>query len=295
MMIIGYFGDGPWSHLSLTKILSRTDVKVAFVCARFDNPDLELKRLADINGIPFFVSPDVNEASFVEKIIEVKCDLLISMSFNQIFKSEILNVPRLGVINCHAGMLPFYRGRNVLNWALINDESSFGITVHYVDEGIDTGDIIRQEDFPITDEDDYASLLAKAYQGCAQVLNKSLSDIVEGSVSVTKQTDIHPLGFYCCVRKNGDEIVNWNQSSRSIFNFVRALSSPGPNARSSCGSKELVIHKALFVPDAPVYVGIPGTILARDERRIAVKTLDSFIYIVDWEVEGKLNVGDRLQ
>jgi methionyl-tRNA formyltransferase len=64
------------------------------------------------------------------------------MSFNQIFKSEIINLPRLKTINCHAGKLPFYRSRNILNWVLINDEKEFGITVHYVDEGIDTGDII---------------------------------------------------------------------------------------------------------------------------------------------------------
>ena len=62
------------------------------------------------------------------------------------------NMPPLKTINCHAGKLPFYRGRNILNWVLINDEREFGITVHYVDEGIDTGDIILQRVFPITDK-----------------------------------------------------------------------------------------------------------------------------------------------
>ena len=73
------------------------------------------------------------------------------MSFNQIFRKDIINLTPIGIINCHAGKLPFYRGRNILNWVLINDEKEFGITVHFVDEGIDTGDIILQKTFPITD------------------------------------------------------------------------------------------------------------------------------------------------
>ena len=77
------------------------------------------------------------------------------MSFDQIFKEEIINIPPLKIINCHAGKLPFYRGRNILNWALINDEKEFGITVHYVDFGIDTGDSILQKNYEITDDDDY--------------------------------------------------------------------------------------------------------------------------------------------
>ena len=68
-------------------------------------------------------------------------------------------MPKYGAINCHAGKLPDYRGRNILNWALINDEKEFGITVHFIDEGIDTGDIILQESFEIKDSDNYKSLL----------------------------------------------------------------------------------------------------------------------------------------
>ena len=68
-------------------------------------------------------------------------------------------MPALGTINCHAGKLPFYRGRNVLNWAIINGESEFGITVHFIDDGIDTGDIIKQKTYPISLNDDYKSIL----------------------------------------------------------------------------------------------------------------------------------------
>ena len=81
-----------------------------------------------------------------------------------------MSLPKLKTINCHAGKLPFYRGRDILNWVLINDEKEFGITVHYMDEGIDTGDIILQRTFPITDEDSYKTLLERSYDECANIL-----------------------------------------------------------------------------------------------------------------------------
>ena len=96
------------------------------------------------------------------------------MSFNQIFKNNLINLPPLKIINCHAGKLPFYRGRNVLNWVLINDENEFGITVHFIDEGIDTGDIILQKTFKIDDTDDYQTLLSRAYKECGSILYDSI-------------------------------------------------------------------------------------------------------------------------
>jgi methionyl-tRNA formyltransferase len=93
-------------------------------------------------NIDYLKYENINSKNFIERIKTYFCDLFVSMSFNQIFKDEIINLTPLRIINCHAGKLPFYRGRNILNWVLINDEKEFGITVHYVDEGIDTGDFI---------------------------------------------------------------------------------------------------------------------------------------------------------
>ena len=153
-------------------------------------------------------------------------------------------------INCHAGKLPFYRGRNILNWALINDEKEFGITVHYLDEGIDTGDIILQDVYPITDEDDYGTLLTRAYDGCADVLYRAIKMIQNDEVKPIKQNDIDPIGIYCGMRQPGDEISNWSQSSREIFNFIRALSSPGPQATSWINGRLIQINKAKMISGA---------------------------------------------
>ena len=244
-MIIGYFADGPWSHRALEKLLGMAAIKIAFVCARYDRQDAILKQKASQSGIPFLVHPDVNSVDFVAQIEPHTCDLFVSMSFNQKFRKNIIQTPPLGTINCHAGKLPFYRGRNILNWALINDEKEFGITVHHVDEGIDTGDIILQRCFPITDKDDYGTLLERAYQGCADLLVQAIEDIREGVAKRIAQNSIHPLGSFCSARGPGDERLNWNQSSRQIFNFVRAICPPGPAARCYLGEDEIKINKVL--------------------------------------------------
>ena len=293
-MIIGYFADGQWAHRALEKLFANPAVQIAFICARYDAPDQALKRAAEQKVIPFLVHPNINGIEFLESIKGFGCDLFVSMSFNQIFRRSMIETPALGTINCHAGKLPFYRGRNVLNWALINDEREFGITVHYVDEGIDTGDVIRQQCFKITDADDYSSLLERAYIGCADLLDQAIRDILSGSAHRRPQADIHPLGFYCSARGPGDERLNWNQPSRKVFNFVRAICPPGPAARCFRGDDEIRINRVEYLQNAPSYLGVPGAVLAKDDAGYLIKTSDSYVRVVGWETKIKLKVGDRL-
>ena len=104
---------------------------------------------------------------------------------------------------------------------------------------------------------------------------------------------MHPLGFYCTQRKIGDEILNWNQSSREIFNFVRAICSPGPKARAFIGEKEMKINKVEYIKNAPIYKSTIGAIINKDNDNFLVKTQDSFIKVIEYEYDGKLKVGDK--
>ncbi len=290
---IGYFADGEWSHRAFKKIISDENIEIAFICVRFDTKDKTLLGFSQQYEIDYLKHKNINSIEFLKKIKEYNCDLFVSMSFNQIFRQEILNIPPLGIINCHAGKLPFYRGRNILNWALINDEKEFGITVHYVDLGVDTGDIILQRNFPINDNDDYNTLLNVAFDECANILYDSLLLFLKGEVKRIEQESIHPLGMYCGRRQEGDEIINWNQNSREIFNFIRAISSPGPQARTFVEGKEIKINKARFFANTPIYKGIEGQVLVKTKEGYLVKTLDSFVEIL--EVSDKLKVGSRLR
>jgi methionyl-tRNA formyltransferase len=292
---IGYFADGPWSHNTLSNLLLDKTLQIIFICARNDTKDPVLKGMALENGLDFITHPKINSEEFLNRMKDYRCDLFVSMSFNQIFHNEIINLPPLKTINCHAGKLPFYRGRNILNWALINDESEFGITVHYVDEGIDTGDIVVQRCYRITDEDDYSTLLERAYKACSTNLYEAIKDIQKGSVTRIVQKSIHPMGFYCTARKKGDEQLEWNQLSRDIFNFVRAICQPGPEARTFLGDKEMNINKVQYLPDAPIYKGVPGIIVGIESDAFYVKTADSYIKVTQWSGCSKPRIGERLK
>ncbi len=292
---IGYFADGPWSHNALEKILNDEGLEVMFIVPRTDTKDETLRNYAYQFLIDYLHPVNINSEDFINRAKAYNCDLFVSMSFNQIFKTEVINVPKLKTINCHAGKLPFYRGRNILNWALINDEKNFGITVHYIDEGIDTGDIILQREFPISDHDNYGSLLQIAYTECANILYDAIKLIQNDQVKVIKQDTIHPVGSYCGKRGVNDEILNWHQNSRDIFNFIRAISFPGPKATTSLNEGQIKINASKLISDAISYKGKPGQILVKTANGYLVKTLDSFIEILEIESDVKLKVGEVLK
>lgn len=292
---IGYFADGPWSHEGFKLLIQDISLDIVFIVPRTDTQDTTLKDLAHQHRIDYLTPVLINSDSFFEQAQAYNCDLFVSMSFNQIFRDRITNLPPLKTINCHAGSLPFYRGRNILNWVLINDDSEFGITVHYIDKGIDTGDIILQRTYPISDEDTYASLLELAYTECANILYDAIKLIQAGKQVLIKQTDIHPVGFYCGVRGPGDEVLEWNQTSRELFNFIRAICKPGPMATTSKNGIPVLINQARLVPDAPVYKSTIGQLVGKTTNGFLVKTADTVIEIYEIETEAILRVGDKLK
>jgi methionyl-tRNA formyltransferase len=278
-MKIGYFADGVWAHKALDKILTSSQIEVAFIVARFDRGDPILRLYAERLHIPYLLHENVNKGDFMQIVRGFAPDLNVSMSFNQILGKEIRELAPLGFINCHAGALPFYRGRNILNWALINGETQFGVTVHHVDEGIDTGDIILQRFAPIGPDDTYSILLEKAVTLCAEVLFDSLHLLAEGKAPRIVQSSIHPVGFYCSRRGPGDELLDWFWSSQRIHNFIRGISPPGPGARTFLGTRELALLAADLNPQAPAYIDKVGAVVGRTEKGCLVKTGDTTITV----------------
>lgn len=291
---IGYFADGPWSHSAFERIIQDETIEIKFIVPRTDSSDQNLLIYSEKYKIPFHKGIKVNSDKFYELADSYNCDLFVSMSFNQIFRKRIINLPKLKTINCHAGKLPFYRGRNILNWAIINDEEEFGITVHYVDEGIDTGDIILQRIFPISEDDTYKTLLETAYQECANILYDAVKLIQKGAFTALKQKEIHPVGFYCGVRGPGDEVINWNSNSRVIYNFIRAICYPGPKALTFKDGNEIKINRAKMIDMAPKYINTPGQVIGKTNDGFLVKTGDTFIEISEVDSEINIRVGDKL-
>jgi methionyl-tRNA formyltransferase len=298
IMKIGYFADGAWSHDALARIVADERFEVTFIVPRFDTRDPVLRDWALRLNVPFLPVEQVNAAESVAMLKAFNADLFVSMSFNQILRRPILDAAPLGFINCHAGALPFYRGRNILNWALINDEREFGITVHQVDEGIDTGDILLQKLLPISDDDDYATLLDKAIPACGDALHEALTLIASGRAVPRRQADIHPVGTYCGRRRDGDEWIDWTWPTRRLFNFIRGITRPGPCAQAYLDDCRLSIVAARMIPAAPSYIATPGEIVGITADGAVVKTLDATLLITRCETPdgkpAKLRIGMRL-
>lgn len=296
-MKIGYFADGPWSHLALEQLHQDQRFEIGFIVPRFDTRDPVLREWATKLGVEFLLLEDVNAPESIETLRRQEVDVFVSMSYNQIFKTDAIALPPRGIINCHAGELPFYRGRNILNWALINDERHFGVTVHYItDSAIDTGDIILQKQLPITDQDTYATLLDRAIEACAAALVEALDQVRSGRVVAHPQQSVHPVGMYCGRRREGDEWIDWHWTSRRIFNFIRAISPPGPGACTVLDGTEVRVLRAEMIEFAPNYIGTPGEVVGLSSKGVVVKTGDSTVLITESRVASgqRLRMGARM-
>ncbi len=281
-MKIGFFGDGPWAERALLPLAQDPRYTIVFVAVRASRPDPNLTEMAKRRGIPLLRPVSVNSDENLAEIGRFGADLHVSMSYDQILRAPILKLPQRGTLNCHAGALPFYRGRNPLTWAIINGEQEFGVTVHWVDLGIDTGDIVRQVKTPIKASDTYATLLASAEELCASTLVQAISDVYEGTDQRIAQSTIDPVGMYCCRRREGDEEIDWTSSTVSIERFVRALVPPGPGARTLWKDAPYAILAAEKIDGARPYAGAAGEVIGRDSDGILVKSGDTFVRLTRW-------------
>lgn len=286
---IGFFADGIWGLNALKKLHKDKDFQICFFTPRFNRQDKALLRLAKSYEIPIIISENVNSRTFLRQIHHFHCDLLVSMSFNQIFKKDLLDA--YTIINCHASKLPFYRGKNPLNWALINGEKDFGITVHFVDSGIDTGDIILQKSFTIKQKDDYSTLLTIAHTECANLLFKACKLFVKGKVKRISQESIDKIGSYNRPRKQGDEIIDFSKGTKELFHFIRALNAPDLGTLCFLGKSPLYLYESKIVSMVFDERLPNGFILAVCKKGFLLKCKDGVLKITKYRFKGILKAG----
>jgi methionyl-tRNA formyltransferase len=281
-MRILFFGDGPWASLSLERLLEEK-YNVLGVVLRAGLINSDLARFAIENNLPVYDPEKVNAREFIDVVKHLSPDLNLSVSYDQIIGKRLREIPSYGFINFHAGKLPYYRGRSIINWAIINGEKEIGITGHFIDEGIDTGDIIVQEVVPIAWDDTYETVLNNVIHLLPGVVSRTVELIHSGQVQPVVQRDLE--GSYFSARKVGDEWIDWNDDSRNIYNKVRGITRPGPGAMTLLGNMEIVIWRAYYDPEWPLYLGKPGDVIGRrGTDGVIVKTGDSILLIQEVQV-----------
>jgi methionyl-tRNA formyltransferase len=225
-------------------VLLKHKVEVALVLTHPDSPAEKIwfdsvNELAAAHGLPTITPDDPNAANTVERIRALRPDFLFSFYYRHMLKTALLAIPGLGALNMHGSLLPKYRGRVPVNWAVINGESETGATLHYMTAKPDAGDIVDQQAVPILPDDTAADVLHKVTAAAARVLDRSLPALIAGTAP--RKPQALTQGSYCGGRKPEDGRIDWRLPAARIHNLVRGVAPPYPGAFTAIAGKTLRI------------------------------------------------------
>ncbi len=279
---IAFFGGGDWAGEGLRRLIADGNHVTSVIPAVTRSE--ELRRVAAGAGLPVIEHAVISREDFLPRCGGEIPDLVVSVDYDRILRRSLLEVPRLGAINAHPGMLPRYRGVSVVTWALQNGEPEIGVTVHYLDEHIDAGDIILQRRIPVGPDDSNGEVI----QRISGVLPGLLSDAVRlvrvGHAPRIRQD--HARATYFAARRESDDWIDWTAPSTAIHNLIRALSAPNPGARTVLDGHPVTIWRASLRPGAPIYPGTPGQVVGRGADGVTVKTGDRTIVVEQAQPDG---------
>ncbi len=202
--------------------------------------------LAERLGLPVSMVDDPNDPGFVQELAGLDADFLFSFYYRRMLGSALLALPRRGALNLHGSLLPQYRGRVPVNWAVLRGENRTGATLHYMVDKPDAGDIVDSQAVPILPNDTAAEVFGKVTVAAEMVLARSLAGLLDGSAPRRPQ-DLSQ-GSYFGGRKPEDGRIDWRQDAQSIHNLVRAVAPPFPGAFCDLGGGRLRVLSTLAAP-----------------------------------------------
>jgi methionyl-tRNA formyltransferase len=275
---IGLPISGKLGYQMLMEIASKYET----VCVLTDSNSMDIISYCRDKNIPVFTG---NPRKNKEKLLHFlnkhpRPDLFFSINYLFILEREIFEFPRKGSLNIHGSLLPKYRGRTPHVWAVINGEKETGITVHKIDEGVDTGDILLQKKIPVGDEDTGNDILMKFMNEYPSLIMESIELIGQNKAVFRKQDD--DKATYFGKRTPDDGLINWDWSKERIRNWVRAQARPYPGAFTFVDGTKIIIHKIEFSGKGFHYEMPNGLIL--DEKEFIIKTVNGAVKIVDFEI-----------
>lgn len=263
-----------------------TGADVACLFTHDDDPGEEIwfrrpVELAREYGIPVYTPESVNDEKWIALIRDTRPDVVFSFYYRKIIPKAILDIPRIGAFNLHGSLLPQYRGRCPVNWVLIAGEERTGVTLHFMVEKPDAGDIVAQKEVPIAFEDDVFSVYMKLVGAARELMQDVLPDLQAGTFTRIVQTG--PSSYFGG-RKPEDGLIDWTKDSLSIYNLTRAVTHPYPGAFTYLDGKKLLIWKAHPENISPRDVP-PGTVISEDP--LLVRTGSGSLRLISVEVEGE--------
>ena len=238
------------------------------------------KELALANGIEVYQPLKIREE--YQKVLDKKPDIIITAAYGQIIPSEILNYPKYGCINVHGSLLPKLRGGAPIHHAIMNGDKEAGVTIMYMAQKMDAGDIISQRKVDIPDDMTLDELYSKLSLLGRDLLIDTLPSVIEGTNNRIKQNEDEVTFGYNITKE--EEKINFNDTSVNIHNKIRGLSSI-PGAYGILNNKRIKIYKSIKTDILSKEK--PGTIININSDGIFVATSDYVIRLIDIKLEGK--------
>ena len=249
-------------------------------------PDVELSsRAALARGLPLFVQPPRAQLGpLVEQLRALAPTLIVVWSYSMRLPRELLDIPPRGAVNVHGGTLPEYRGPHVTQWAILNGESEFGVTLHYMDEGMDTGPVIAEQRFPLSPDDDAASVRRKIADAGASLLRAWWPRVAAGTAPRVTQDPSRARYWPLRTVEQGE--LAWTMPASTLARMVRALCCNEPGAYVQLGGRRISIRAAHAEPTSIVGAR-PGQVVASDDRGVRVATADGDLRITSAALGGQ--------
>lgn len=219
----------------------------------------QIEQLCRAHEVQFYESAVAGHEQFRELWSTLQVDYIFAIKWRRMIPREVIGAARRGLIIFHASLLPRYRGFAPVNWPLINGEEKTGVTMFYGAEDVDAGDIIEQRERIITDKDDAGTIDEWLNATVEQMLVENLPRLASGTAPRTPQDQTQAT--YTIWRSPEDGHIDWNQSTRNVFNLIRGLARPYPGAYSLFEGRKLIIWSAEIESEPRSYVGnIPGKV-----------------------------------
>lgn len=302
-MNIVFMGTPDFAQKSLRKIVEAGHNILAVVT----NPDKpkgrggklafsEVKEYALMQGLEIYQPLKVRKnEEFINKIKELKPDVIVVVAYGKILPKELLDIPKFGSINVHGSLLPKLRGAAPIQWSVLNGDKITGITTMFMDEGMDTGDMILQETLEIGENENVGEVWNRMGDLGADLLEKTISNLEQVKTKLPNPKDLDEVKKLMGARKQEGEYtlapmldkemskIDWNKTSQEIHNLVRGLN-PIMGTYTFFGEKKIKIWKTELIKEDS-RKGKPGEVLAADKKELVIATGNGNIKILELQGE----------
>lgn len=274
---------------SLKVVSKNTDLKLIFTKEDKRNARgnkiiySPVKQFGLDNDIEVIQPKRMKDEEVIDKIKEVNPDLIVVVAYGKILPKEIIDIPKYGIINVHSSLLPKYRGASPIHSAILNGDKESGVSIMYIEEGLDSGDVILKETCEITEDDTLGTLHDRLKELGAIGLEKALKLIEAEEVKAEKQDDSKAT-FVKPITKEQAKI-DWNNTKEVIFNQIRGLN-PFPGAYTHNEKNENIkIYKSEKLEKE--YAGENGTVVEMTKKGPVVKVANGALRLLEIKFEGK--------